>query len=69
MVDEREQDLDKQATELEKFIVENMMKTVPADYIRKTFRKNMPETTAEYLRKAMDEYRAWNKAIVIKQIA
>lgn len=58
MVDEREQDLDKQATELEKFIVENMMKTVPTDYIRKTFRKNMPQATAEYLSKAMEEYRA-----------
>lgn len=56
MVDEREQDLDKQATELESFIIENLMKTVPREYIRETFKKNMPETTAEYLRKAMEEY-------------
>ena len=57
MVDEREQDLDKQAVELEKFIIENMIRTVSIDYIRETFRKNMPETTAAYLRKAMEEYR------------
>lgn len=56
MVDERERNMVKQAAELEQFIVDNSMKMVPMDYIQETFRKNMPEMTAEYLCTAMEGY-------------